>query len=148
MSKISLWLTTTWEEESTDTDWGVWSWPWQLFARGKPNRPFFLWQVTDVFQLKVYWTEVQSCFVRARQTVIFCSVLYSYSLHKFDYRLFMYETSKEWRPVERSCSTRDSGFWQDLYVFRRSSSRLLWNSTHAVQLNCILFTQWVENLSH
>jgi len=32
-----------------------------------------LWLLTDVFQLKIHWAEIQSCFVRV--TFIFCSVL-------------------------------------------------------------------------
>jgi len=129
--------------------WGVCSWPWQSFARGKPTpSPFFLWTVTDVFQLK-YTGLKCSRVLCVRDKQLFSVVFYVVTaVHKFDFRLVMYETPNEWRPVERrSCSDRKLCFWQDLYVFRRPSSRVLRDSTHAVQVNCVLFTQWMENFA-
>ena len=146
---ISLWLTVTWEEQITDTDWGVYSWPWQSFARRKPDPPTPLWPVTDVFQLK--HTGLKCIRVLcARDKQLFSVVFYVVTaVHKFDFRLVMYETPNEWRPVERrSCNDRILCFWQDLYVFRRPSSRVLRDSTHAVQVNCVLFTLSGKFVTH
>jgi hypothetical protein len=40
-----------------------------------------------------------------------------------------------------SYSYTDSCFWQNLYVYPQLSSRVLKDSTHAVQVNCILFSK-------
>jgi hypothetical protein len=39
------------------------------------------------------------------------------AVHKFDFKLVINETPNKWWPAERrSCSDRDSCFWQDLYI--------------------------------
>jgi len=40
-------------------------------------------------------------------------------VHKFDFRLVINETLNKWRPMGSSCRTRDSCFWQGLYIFLR-----------------------------
>lgn len=60
------------------------------------------------------------------------------TVHKVDLTLVTNETPSKWRPAERSYSDRDSCFWPDLHVFHWLTSRQLRDSTHAVQVNCIL----------
>jgi len=47
-----------------------------MFVLGRIDRPLSVWPVTDVFHLRIYWTEVQSCFgrVRKRSYFLLCSV--------------------------------------------------------------------------
>jgi len=60
---------------------------------------------------------------------------------RFDCRLVLHLTkSEQYLP----CSDRNSCFWQDLHVFSPwPSSRILRESSHAVQVNCILSFSWV-----
>jgi hypothetical protein len=52
------------------------------------------------------------------------------------------ETPKEWQPVERrSSSDRDSCFWQNLYVLQWQALQMLRDSTHNVQVRCILLSK-------
>jgi hypothetical protein len=67
--------------------------------------------------------------------VVFCAVR---AVHKF----LVNEGPNRRRPVERrSFSNRNSCFWQDIYVFLRQLSRMLRDSTHAVQVDCILWSE-------
>jgi len=57
--------------------------------------------VTVVFQAKIHWAEVQSCFVPMRWyifSVVSCVIR---DVHKFDFRLVINEALNKWRPVER-----------------------------------------------
>jgi hypothetical protein len=53
-----------------------------------------LGRVTDVFQLKIHWTEGLSCFFGSEVVPLFSVVLYVVrAMHKFDFRLVTKETS-------------------------------------------------------
>jgi len=61
--------------------------------------------------------------------VVFCVVT---AVHKFAFRLVTNYTPNKWRPVE-SRAVIDSYIRQDLYIFPRSSSWALRDSTHAAR---------------
>jgi hypothetical protein len=98
---------------------------------------------TDVFLLKIHWAEAQNVCVCVCVITELCSVVFYIirAAHKFDFRLVINEKSNKWRPVQRSCSEKESCFLHDLYVSPRPSLRVLRDSTQAVQINCILFSK-------
>jgi hypothetical protein len=128
--------------DNIDTDWGVFSWPWKLFPLMKADRPS-LWPVTDVCHLKMHWGWRAVVFCACEVLQLFSAVFYVVrAVHKFEFRLVINETPSKWRPVEiRSCSDRDLCFWRDVYIFSGPSSRILRDSTHAVQVSCILLSK-------
>jgi hypothetical protein len=79
----------------TDTDWGVCSWPWHLFALGKTDHPLF---VISNRYIPVGWSAVVFCACEIIQlfSVVFCVIR---AVHEFDFRLVINETSSIWRPV-------------------------------------------------
>jgi len=83
-----------------------------------------LWPVTDIFQLKLHLTKVQSCFVCVRKGIQLLCVVFCVSrfVRKFDFRPVINE--KRTTPY----SDRDCCFWQDLYVLLPPSSRGLRDS--------------------
>ena len=96
------------------------------------------------------WSPVKSAL--GWRTVVFCAckiinlfsvVLYLVrTVHEFDFRLVIKDKPNKRRPVEsRSCGDRDSCFWQDLYAFLRSSSRVLRDPAHAVQVSCTVWSK-------
>ena len=113
----------------TDTDWAVCSWPWQLLALGKTDRPLFVsgnWYILVINTLG--WSAGVLCAYNIKLFYVVLCV--TRAVHKSDLRLVTNETPNKWRPVERtSCSDIDSCFWQDLYVTLRLSSRVLWGCT-------------------
>jgi len=68
------------------------------------------------------------------------------TVHKFGLTLVINETTSKKRPVERSCSDRDSCFWYELHVFHRPPSRELRSSTHPVEVNRILLSNGQHNI--
>jgi hypothetical protein len=63
------------------------------YCGGKAIAPC-LWSVTDGFQLKTHWAEVQVCFVRLRYTaVLFTSLITIRHVNKFDFRCVINENN-------------------------------------------------------
>ena len=128
----------------TVTDCGGCSWPWQWFALGKADRPLF---VTCNRCISVKNTLGRSvvvffaCVVVQLCPVVFCVVRAAY---KFDFRLVIKETPKRWRPVfvKKLCqAVIEAHVCDRICMFSsRPSSRVLRDSTHAVKVNCILFS--------
>jgi hypothetical protein len=85
---------------TTDTDWRVCSWPWQLFALGKADAPLFVTSnrctCTSV-KNTLGWSAVVFC---ACEIVFLCSVLCFRAVHKFYFRFVINETPNKRRPVE------------------------------------------------
>jgi hypothetical protein len=98
---------------------------------GKPTFPY-LWPVTGVFQNKIYCVEGQSCFVCDRDnTVISCLEL---CISLTCYRRNAWQMATSGKVME----------WKRLVFLTRPSSRVLRDSTHAVQVNCILMNRAVS----
>jgi len=107
----------------------------------QPTVPY-LWPVTYAFHSKLQVAEEKLCFVRVRSYIFFVVLCVIRAVHKFDFKLVTNETPNKWRPVGKmSCSARVLCFWQDLCVFPRPSSRMIRDSTHAVQVNRILLSK-------
>ena len=103
---------------STDTDWGVCNWPWYLFALGKADRPLFV-------------TVFCACELIQLFSVVFCMLR---AVHKFDFGLV---TKRKGHAVT------ENRIFDRIYRFSpRPSSRVLRDSTHAVQVNCILLSKY------
>jgi hypothetical protein len=124
-----------------DSDREVFSWPWQMFALGKFNRPL---SVTSNRYITVKNTLGCKCSRVScvwDNIVTFCSVFVTTVVHKSNFRLVINKTPNKWWPLVRSCNDGDSCFWHDLYVGPQPSSRVLRDSTHAVKVNCILLSK-------
>jgi hypothetical protein len=117
-------VTYTWckmqrcENYYTDTDRGVWSWPWQFVWLEKAASPF---SVTSNRRIPFKNTSGRRAVVSCACEIIkflgvaFCVVR---AVHKFDFRLTKSEGTNKWRWVEgTSWSDKDSYFWHELYVF-------------------------------
>lgn len=63
---------------STDTEWGVFSWPWRSFALGKDN-PYLFVASNRYVQLKIHCEVVHTCFFAYKIiqlfSVVFCGVI-------------------------------------------------------------------------
>ena len=82
---------------------------------GEIDRPLFLTSnQCTAFKKTFDWNAVVFCACEIIQ--LFYVVVRA--VHKSHFSLDINETPNKWRPPERSCSDRDSCFWQDLYVFR------------------------------
>ena len=92
--------------------------------------------------VQVKWAEVQSVFCACEKiqffSVVFCVLT---ALHKLYFRLVINGTPNKYRPVERKSSSDILIFWHYQCVFFRLSLRILMDSAHAVQVNCILLNK-------
>jgi hypothetical protein len=135
--------------QCTDSDCGVCGWPWWFFALGKADRALLVISNRCVpVNNTQSWIIITFCARKILQlfAVVFCVVR---AVQKFHFRIVTNETPNKRRPVERtSCSNTDSWFWLDLYVFPQSSSRVSRDSTHAVQVNCILLIKDVRKIQY
>ena len=97
----------------TDTNRGVCSWPWQLFALRKADRHLFTTSNRCIpVKNTLGWSAVVFC---ACETMQLFSVMFyvGRTVRKSDFKLFIHETRNKWRAVERRPSSdRESCFWQ------------------------------------
>jgi hypothetical protein len=115
----------------TDSDCGVCSWPWHWFAFGNTERsPFVTGTRCTPVKNTLDWSAVAFC---ACEITHFFSVVFWVvrAVLSIDFRFVMNETRKtmSWHDFDR------------IYVFPRPSSRVLRDSTHVVQVNCILWSE-------
>ena len=83
---------------STDTDWGVFSWPWQLFALGKNNPHLFVTSNRRIPVKNTLWYSAYVLF--AYKTIRLFSVLFCVvrALHEIlTWRLVINETPNKWQ---------------------------------------------------
>jgi len=88
----------------TDTDCGVWGWPWHRFAQGKVDHPLFVTSNRCIPVKNAFgWSAVVfgACELLQLFSILFCVVR---ALHNFDMGLVIYDKKTT------SCSDRDSCF--------------------------------------
>jgi hypothetical protein len=95
---------------STDIDWGVFSWPWQLSTLGEKNRPSFVCdQYPKCFSYK---------YIQLKCSCVLCVSDNSFFLwcsRWLEWWLSWLQTCCKRRKTT-SCSHRDLCIWQNLYV--------------------------------
>jgi hypothetical protein len=99
--QLRLFCTALWTAHvTTDTDWGVYSWPWLLFLLKKPSRLFF---VTSNRCIRVKnalgWSAVVFCTYGVIQLFSVACVIRD--IQKFDFSFVIKKTPNKWRPMGR-----------------------------------------------
>jgi hypothetical protein len=127
---------------NTDTDWEVCCWFWQLFELGKAYRPLFLncnWCIS--FKNPLGWSAVVfcACEIALLSSEVFYVVR---AVHKYFYiLLYMKHLTNDEHWKEGHAEIKTHVFDSISMLSPRKSSRVWRNSTHAVQVNCILLSK-------
>ena len=123
---------------STNSDWRICSWPWQLFALGRADP--YLCVTNNLFipiSIALGWRAVQlyACHITRLHNLVFCVLRV---VHKLDIRLLQEEqltNVNEWK--EGHAVTETNIFDRTyIYVFPVLSFQVLREFTHTVQVNC------------
>jgi hypothetical protein len=129
---------------TTDTDWNCWYWLESPFTvavvcAGESIPHLF---VTSnrciIFQIKLVWSAILLFACDNPAILLMFSV--DRAVQKYDFRLVINETPSKWQPLNSHtmAPTRVCGRMGRMYTCSpRQSSRVLTDSTHAVQVNYI-----------
>jgi hypothetical protein len=83
---------------------------------------------------------MQSCFVCEITPLFFVVLCVVRAVHQF-YRIIIKKTPNKRRRVEEGHAVMESHVFDRIYMFAPDSSRVLRNSTHVEQVNCILLSK-------